>query len=308
MRTYILKRALEGLISVWVLVTVIFVLSRATGDPTDLMMALQSNDADRAILRAELGLDRPLYEQYLTFCQRLVRLDFGVSLRAKRPVSDIIVERMPVSLNLVTFSMLGGLLLAVPMGVLAAAKRGGVLDALVRLLAIMGQSIPPFLVGILFIQVFVSHLRLFPSGGVGGPSSWVLPSFTLAWFVVAGIMRLLRSSMIEALDSEFVAFARAKGVSPQIVIWKHALRNSVLPILTFSGMYFGILIGGAIIVEVVFSLPGIGRLAYEAVLYRDFPLVQGVAVTLGTAVVAINLLVDVLYSLVDPRIRYQASS
>ena len=196
------------------------------------------------------------------------------------------------------------ILLAFPLGVLAAVKKGTALDTLANLVAVLGQSLPQFWVGIVLIQVFAVHLRWLPVAGIGSAAHYVLPAFTLGWFLVAGIMRLLRSSMLDTLDSEFVKMARIKGVPWCRVLWKHALRNALIPVLTFSAIYIAILITGAILVETVFAWPGIGQLVYQGIVFRDFPVIQAVVLLTAGIVVITNLLVDITYAYVDPRIRY----
>lgn len=303
MKRYILMRIFQGILTVWVVVTVVFVLGRATGDPVELMLALEATEEQRQMVRESLGLDKPIVVQYGIYMGKLLRLDFGNSLVSKAPVSELLGMRLVKSLELSAFSMLVTLAFAFPLGVLAAAKRGSSLDMAARLVAVLGQSLPHFWVGLVLMEIFAVKLRWLPVGGAHGISSYVLPGFTMGWFITAGIMRLLRSSMLEVLGSDYILFARVKGVPTSGVIWRHALRNALLPVVTFSGMYFALLIGGAVIIETVFAWPGIGRLAFLAVVDRDFPVIQGVVVVIAAIVAAVNLIIDIVYYWIDPRIR-----
>jgi peptide/nickel transport system permease protein len=242
--------------------------------------------------------------QYWLFISKAVQGDFGRSLKGQMPVMDLIKERLPNSIKLAAVSLTITVLFAFPLGVLAAVKKGTALDTVANLVAVLGQSLPQFWVGIVLIQIFAVGLRWLPVAGVGGVSHYILPAFTLGWFVVAGMMRLLRSSMLDVLDSEFIKMARIKGVPWGTVLWKHALRNALIPVLTFGAIYFAILITGAILVETVFAWPGIGQLVYQGIVFRDFPVIQAIVLLTAGIVVAVNLLVDITYAYVDPRIRY----
>lgn len=303
MQRYILFRVFQGLLTVWVVVSVVFILGRATGDPVELMLALEATEEQRIRVRESLGLDKPLIVQYAIYMARLARFDFGQSLISKLPVRDLLGERLIKSLKLAGFSMLVTLTFAFPLGVMAAVRRGSGVDMVARLVAVLGQSLPHFWVGLILMEIFAVRLRWLPVGGAGSLKAYVLPGFTMGWFITAGIMRLLRSSMLEILGSDYVLFARVKGVSRSAVIWKHALRNALLPVVTFSGMYFALLIGGAVVIETVFAWPGIGRLAFLAVVDRDFTVIQGVVIIIAAIVAAVNLIVDIVYYWIDPRIR-----
>lgn len=304
MTDLVLKRLVESLITLALLTVVVFGLARATGDPLHLILPMGATEEDYANARQYLALDRPLHEQYLNFVANAASGDFGTSLRIRRPVIDLIRERLPHSVKLAVFSMLISALLALPLGVMAAARKDSWLDRAAQVIAVLGQSLPTFWVGIILIEVFASRLQWLPAGDIQRPSSYILPGFTLGWFVVAGMMRLLRSGMLEVLDLEYVKMARVKGISERRVIWIHALKNAAIPVVTFAGVYFAILVTTAIIVETVFAWPGIGRLAYEAIISRDFPVIQGVVLLTAVIVVSVNLLVDCLYAVIDPRIRY----
>jgi ABC-type dipeptide/oligopeptide/nickel transport system permease component len=305
MQRYIVMRFLQSLLALLILSGLIFLLARATGDPLMLILPMQASEEDYANARRVLGLDQPLPVQYWLFLSKAVRGDFGMSLRARKPVRELLFERLPNSAKLAGFSLLVSLVVAFPLGVVAAVKKGTKIDTAANVIAVLGQSLPAFWVGILLIEVVAGRWQILPAGGTGGFSHYILPGFTLGWFVVAGIMRLLRSSMLDVLDSEFVKLARVKGVPERWVVWKHALRNALIPVITFGAIYFSILVTTAIVVETVFAWPGMGRLTYEAITSRDFPVIQAVVLTTAVIVIGVNLTVDILYAYLDPRIRYQ---
>lgn len=305
MQRYILRRFAQSVVALLVLSVLIFGMVRLTGDPTLLLLPEDATAADIKHLQHALGLDRPLPVQYWVFVSNAVQGDFGRSIKGQIPVIGIIKERLPHSLRLGAASLLVTLVIALPLGVLAAIRKGTLFDTVAQIVAVLGQSMPMFWVGIVLIQIFAVYLRLLPSGGTGDWTHYILPAFTLGWWLVAGIMRLLRSSLLEVLDSEFVKLARIKGVSEIRVIWKHALRNALIPVVTLGGIYMAILITAAILVETVFAWPGIGRLVYESIVFRDFPVVQAVVMMTAAFVILTSLLVDILYAYLDPRIRYQ---
>ncbi len=287
-----------------ILSVVVFILARATGDPLHLILPMSATQEEYAEARRYLGLDRPYLDQYLSFVGRAVTGDFGMSLRARRPVSELIRERLPNSLSLAAFAMGVSMAIAFPLGVLAAVKKGTALDRIAQVIAVLGQSLPTFWVAIVLVEFIAGRWQWLPAAGREGFTSYILPGFTLGWFVVAGMMRLLRSAMLEVLDSEYVKLARVKGVLEARVVWVHALRNALIPVVTFAGIYFAILVTTAIVVETVFAWPGIGRLAYEGISSRDFPVIQAVVLTTAAIVAVVNLGVDCLYAVIDPRIRH----
>ena len=301
---FVFSRVLQSLVALAILSVVVFILARATGDPLQLILPMSATPEDYADARRYLGLDRPYVEQYLAFVGRAVTGDFGNSLRARRPVIELIRERLPNSLRLAAFAMTISLAIAFPLGVLAAVKKGTGLDRTAQIIAVLGQSLPTFWVAIVLVEVVAGRLQWLPAGGSEGFASYVLPGFTLGWFVVAGMMRLLRSGMLEVLDSEYVKLARVKGVVEHRVVWMHALKNALIPVVTFAGIYFSILVTTAIVVETVFAWPGLGRLAYEGISSRDFPVIQAVVLTTAAIVAVVNLGVDCLYAVIDPRIRH----
>jgi peptide/nickel transport system permease protein len=301
---FVCFRLLQSLIALAILSVVVFVLARATGDPLHMILPMSATEEDYANARQYLGLDRPYVEQYLTFVGRAATGDFGNSIRARRPVSEILRERLPNSLRLALFAMTVSLAMAFPLGVLAAVKKGTGLDRAAQVISVLGQSLPSFWVAIILVEFVAGRWQWLPAGGNEGFTSYILPGFTLGWFVVAGLMRLLRSGMLEVLDSEYVKLARLKGVAESRVVWMHALKNALIPVVTFAGLYFSILVTTAIVVETVFAWPGLGRLAYEGISSRDFPVIQAVVLTTAAIVTVVNLAVDLLYAVIDPRIRY----
>jgi len=305
---FVLLRLVQSLVALAILSVVVFILARATGDPLHLIMPMSATEEDYANARRYLGLDRPYLEQYFSFVGKAVRGDFGMSLRARRPVLELIQERLPNSLKLAAFAMGVSLAMAFPLGIMAAVKKGTGVDRAAQVVAVLGQSLPTFWLAIVLVEFVAGRLQWLPAAGnEAGLASYVLPGFTLGWFVVAGMMRLLRSSMLEVLDSDYVKLARVKGVVERRVVWLHALKNALIPVITFAGIYFAILVTTAIVVETVFAWPGLGRLAYEGISSRDFPVIQAVVLTTAAIVALISLCVDCLYAVIDPRIRHARS-
>lgn len=304
MQRYIIQRLLQGLLLLVMVAAIVFFLGRFTGNPVDLMLPEDATEADRQALIETLGLDKPYHEQFIRFVRNVVRGDFGTSIRYRRPVTEIFFSRLPNTLKLVPGTMLVALSLALPLGMLAAIYRGSVIDKLAGGLAVLGIATPNFWLGIILIYIFSVHLRWLPSARIGGPAHYVLPTITLGTFLVAGFMRLIRSSMLEVLDSEFIKLARLKGLPEVVVVVRHALRNALIPVLTLFGVFLASLVTGAIVTETVFAWPGIGRLTFEAVLYRDYPLLQAVVILDAVLVLLVTLAVDILYAYIDPRIRY----
>lgn len=304
MQRYILRRLLQGVLVLFILALVIFALSRVSGNPVDLLLREDATAEDRAHLQKALGLDRPTYEQLYIFLTGALRGDLGQSIRYRRPAAEVFFERLPNTLKLLPLAMAGALAIAIPLGVLAAVYRGTVFDRLAGTFAVLGFATPSFWLGIILIYVFSIQLGVLPSARMGGPSHYVLPAVTLGVFLLAGMMRLVRSSLLEVMGSEFVKLARLKGLSQTVVIWKHCLRNALIPVVTLFGVYFALLVTGAIVTETVFAWPGVGRLTYEAVIFRDYPLLQAVILLKAVIVLGVNLVVDVLYAYLDPRVRY----
>ena len=304
MQRYIFRRLLQGVVLLFVLAIIVFALARVTGNPADLMLPDDASAEDRADLMRTLGLDRPLHEQLLTFLGGAVRGDLGRSIRYRKPAVEVFFERLPNTLTLVPLALLSAVLVSIPLGLLAAVYRGTLIDRVCSTVAVLGIATPSFWLGIVLIYVFSITLGWLPSARMGGPAHYVLPVITLSAFLVAGMMRLVRSSVLEVLDSEFVKLARIKGLSSTVVLWKHCLRNALIPVVTLFGVFFALLVTGAIVTETVFAWPGVGRLAYEAVIFRDYPLLQAVILLKAIIVLSVNLAVDVLYAYLDPRVRY----
>jgi peptide/nickel transport system permease protein len=305
MGRFIIIRLLQTVVALLGISILIFVLVRASGDPTMLFRSSLSTEEDIARIRADLGLDKPVLEQYWIFVTGLAQGDLGESLIKKRPVTEMILERMPNTLSLALSSFAVSMLLAVFLGVLGATRRDTFLDNGVKFLAILGQALPGFWVAIMAIWVLSVGLKLLPPAGTGTPAHFVLPVSTLVLFLLPGMMRLVRSSMLDVLDSEYIKLARIKGLPERMIIWKHALRNALIAPMTAAGMIFALLITGAVVTEQVFNWPGIGRLSIEALVNRDFPVVQGITLLVAVVVLGVNLLVDILYAYIDPQIRYQ---
>ncbi len=304
MQRFILWRVAQSVVLLFVLALIIFALARVSGNPADLLLREDATQEDRADLLRTLGLDRPVHEQLYRFLAGAVRGDLGESIRYRKPAAEVFFERLPNTLQLLPLAMVGALVVAIPLGVLAAVYRGTIIDRVSGAIAVLGIATPSFWLGIVLIYVFSIKLGLLPSSRRGGPSHYVLPAFTLGLFLVAGMMRLVRSSLLEVMGSEFVKLARLKGLSQTVVIWKHCLRNALIPVTTLFGVYFALLFTGAIVTETVFAWPGVGRLTYEAVIFRDYPLLQAVILLKAIIVLGVNLGVDILYAYLDPRVRY----
>ncbi|MET0849706.1 MAG: ABC transporter permease [Candidatus Rokuibacteriota bacterium] len=295
-------RVVQALVTLWITTIVVFLLVRVTGSPVDVILPETATAEQRKVLASQLGLDRPLAVQYGIYLGALLRADLGRSYTLNADIRSVVTGRFWNTLVLSSAAMTIGIALAIPLGVLAATRRGGPLDTLAGVVALGGMAMPSFITGILAILVFGVWLRWFPIYGTGTWRHLVLPALTLGWLNAAGILRLLRSGMLDVLASEYVKTARAKGLAERSVLWKHALRNAALPVLTFLGLSYGILLAGAVTTEVIFAWPGIGSLAAESVSRRDFPMIQAVTLLTGAAIIAVNLVVDVLYCVLDPRI------
>lgn len=303
MSRYLLGRLLQAVVTLFILVTIVFFLGRATGNPAALILGSEATPQAVAQLTHQLGLDKPLYIQYWQYLGQLFHGNFGASIHFDQPALSIYFNRLPITLELSGTAFALSIVLAIILGVLAGSHRHQFIDRIASLIAVLGISIPNFWLGILLVEFFAVRLGWLPVAGFNSPSSLVLPAITLAGFGLAAMTRLLRSSIIDSLDSEYVLFARSKGIAEGTVIWKHALKNALLPLLTYAGMNFGILLSGSIVVETVFAFPGVGWLSYEALTYRDFPLIQTVAILSGTLVIIANFLTDLLYSVINPKVK-----
>jgi len=302
---YIARRAGYSLLSLILLSLTIFLFIRLTGDPTALLTEPGASEEDIAAIQAKFGLDQPLWIQYGVFMASLLRGDLGDSFYYQTPVLDLYLSRLPNSLILAVSAMAFSLLLGIPSGILAAVKVGKFWDNAGKLFALLGLSLPSFLVGLLMILLFSVYLEWLPSSGSGGILHLLMPAFALGWYFAAAHMRLTRSSMLEVMGSEYIKLARLKGLSETRVIAKHAFKNALIPVVTLAGINLINMINVAVVVETVFAWPGIGRLLYEGVSFRDFPVVQGVVLIGGAMIVVVNLLVDIIYAIIDPRIRLE---
>jgi len=304
MMRYIVKRLGQTVVTAIFVTMIVFGLARLTGDPTLLLLPTESTEEDRQFFRKQLGLDRSLPEQYLTFMGNALRGDLGTSFRYREPALDLVIDRLPATLELAVASMILAVLIAIPIGVLAAVRRGSWIDKLARWFATVGQSTPTFWLGLILIMVFAVDLGLLPSSGRGGLSHLVLPAVTLGWYSAAAIARLTRSSMLEMMQSDFVRFERLSGLPEWVIVTRHALKNAAIPIITYMALQFGVLLSGAVVTERVFAWPGLGQMVVEAINSRDYPVVQAAVLVASLLFLLINLAVDLVYSWLDPRIRY----
>ncbi|HMH50392.1 MAG TPA: ABC transporter permease [Candidatus Acidoferrum sp.] len=303
MKTFILKRLGYAVLSLFLLSLTIFLFVRITGDPTTLLVEPGASKADIDALKAQLGLDRSIAVQYVSFMTNLLKGDFGRSFYYRTPVLELYLSRLPNSLMLGVVAMAFSLLIGIPSGILAAVRVNGFWDGAGKLFALLGLSMPQFWVGLLMILLFSVYLGWLPSSGSGTPWHVLMPAFALGWYFAAAHMRLTRSSMLEVLGSEYVKLARLKGLPEALVIAKHAFKNALIPVMTLAGINLVLMINVSVVVETVFAWPGVGRLFYEGIAFRDFPVVQASVILSGAMIVAVNLVVDVLYAWIDPRIR-----
>lgn len=305
MGRFIARRLLAFLVSMLLVSVLIFTMSRLQGDPRLIYLSSNTTQEQYEEWGRRMGLDKPLPVQYLVWLGKALRGDLGDSLMQGRPVVDVIIERLPATLQLGGASFLFAIAIGVPLGVLSAVRRSTFWDYLGRSFALLGQALPPFWVGIMLIVLFSVNLGWLPSGRRGGIDHLILPTITLGWLTAAAFLRLVRSAMLEVMDSEYIKLARAKGVPAYKVVWKHAFRNALIPPLTFGGILLAGKITGAVVTESVFSWPGIGRLTVTAVNNNDFPLLAGAIMFFMLLFIALALVVDLLYSFIDPRIRYR---
>ncbi len=304
MGRFLIGRVLQTLLSMVVVISIVFFLTRLSGNPVDLLLDVNATERDQEILTRYLGLDRPLPVQYGIYVRNIALGDFGNSILTRRPVAEHIRERLPATIELGLVAMLLSILIGVPLGVYSAVRRGGILDSGARIFSVLGQSMPTFWLGLMLILFFGVVLGVLPAGGRGGPEHVILPAFTLGYFTSAAILRLTRSAMLEVLGSDYIKFARLKGLHEQVVLWKHGLKNALLPVITFAVMLFVQFLGGAVVTETVFAWPGLGRLILESITTRDYPIVQAGVLVLSALYLTANLCVDLLYSYLNPRIRH----
>jgi peptide/nickel transport system permease protein len=302
MHRFIIERLIQSVVIVVVVSVIVFLFVHASGDPAALLVPEQATAADAANYRKALGLDRPIYEQYVQFMSHFWFSDTVKSFRFQQPLLPLVLQHLKFTLILATLTIVASSLLAVPLGIFSALRRGSVMDVGIRLVAVMGQSMPSFWVAMLLMLILAVHLRLFPVSGVG-VKNIVLPAMTLAFFQLAVLLRLVRSEMLEVMGQEYVRTARAKGVPELWVTIRHGLKNAAIPVITVMGLQFGALVQGAIVVEPIFAWPGLGWLLVESIAARDFPVVVAGAIIAAVFVTLVNLIVDLLYGWLDPRIR-----
>lgn len=304
MLSFVIRRIFSGVLVVVLVSFLIFVLSRMAGDPRQLYVDEYTTAESYAAMGKVMGLDKPLPVQYAIWMGKALRGDFGRSLLTRTDALPVILQRVPATLQLAAGAFMFALFTGVPLGVLSAIKRGSVWDYTGRIFALYGQALPAFWLGIMLILIFAVQLDWLPTSKRGNWTHYVLPSVTLGWGAAAGFVRLTRSAMLEVLDSEFIKFARAKGVKNRSVIWKHAFRNALIAPLTYAGVLLAAFLTGAVVTETVFAWPGLGRLAVTSVFSNDFPVLTGVVMFFAAFYVAGNFFVDILYSVIDPRIKY----
>ena len=304
MQRYLIRRLVLAVVTLFAVSLIIFVLSRAAGDPVSLMLDEYSTQEDIDRLMAKLGTDKPYYQQYFYFLRDALQGDLGDSIHRKRPVTHIIMGSLPWTLYLGLTSFIVSLLVGIPLGILSSVKRGSLIDQVAKVVALIGQAAPPFWLGIMLIIFFAVALRVFPTSGREHWNSIFLPAITLGWYYAAANLRLVRSAMLDVLDSEYIKLARAKGVPYWGIVMRHAFRNALIPPLTFAGVTLGALVTGSLVVETVFAWPGLGKLAIDSLNGLDYPLLQGVVIFFTLLYVLVAFLVDVLYAYIDPRIRY----
>ncbi len=306
MKTYILRRAVEAVGVCLVVSMISFFLLFLNSDPALVLLPPEAEVADIEIFKKEMGLDRPVIVQYLNFLRKVVlHGDFGHSFVSQVPATELLLERLPATLRLAVAAVLFANLLAVPVGILAAVRRYSFLDNLTTFIALMGQATPLYWLGIMLIIVFGVWLGWLPISGSEGPAHLVLPAVTLGFYLLPINMRLVRSGMLDVMNQDYIRTARSKGVSETRILFKHALRNAAIPLVTVTGMQMSILLGGAVVTESVFAWPGLGRLAVHSIRMGDYPVVQAIVVFFALCVVVGNLLADVVSALIDPRIRLE---
>ncbi len=289
----------------WGISTIVFVVMRLSGDPVVLILPPDAPTAEVFRVRREMGLDEPLWFQYLIFLRSAVQGDFGRSIHFRQPALAVALERIPATIQLAVTAFALAVVVAVPVGIVAAVRRFSLYDHLGMFLALLGQSVPTFFLGILLLLIFAVWFPLLPIGGTGTPAHLVMPAVTLGAFAMASIARLTRSAMLEVLSQDYIRTARAKGLKESTVILRHGFRNALIPVVTIMGLQFGTLLGGAVVTETIFAWPGIGRLAIQSIFNRDYPVVQATVFLAAVAFVAVNFVVDLFYAVLDPRIRYE---
>lgn len=305
MSAYIVRRTLQMLLTLMVFLTLVFFIVRLTGSPAEALAPVDATAEDVQLIERELGLDRPLVVQYALYIKTIFSGSFGTSVKSIRPVGELLLEHGINTLKLALTALFLGIVGGVPLGVVSAVKRFTPIESVVRFIAVVGLSVPLFWLGIVLMFLVAVRWGLVPAGGMQGPSSFILPGIVMSSGLMAGITRLLRSALLDVFDSDYVRLARLKGLSERRVVWKHALRNAMHPVLGFGSVYMALFLTGSVVTETVFAWPGLGRLMYDSLLLRDFPVLQGTVIVFVAVALLINLFIDVLYSLLDPRIRLQ---
>ena len=305
MKSYLLRRLWQSLLVIFGVSVVVFLILHLTGDPAALMLPPDATAEDIAKFRHDMGFDDPVAVQYVRFLKGAVRGDFGQSIRHGEPAMGLVVERLPATFELAGAGLVIALALAIPAGIVSAVRRNTSIDYISTVVALLGQAMPTFWLGIMLILVFSVRLGWFPSSGRGDLEHLVLPAITLGLFTTARITRLTRSGMLEVLGQDYIRTARAKGMGEPPVVWKHALKNAAIPIVTIVGIELGTLLGSSVITETIFAWPGVGRLSVQAIFNRDYPVVQSAVFLLASTFVIVNFLVDVVYTYLDPRIRFR---
>jgi ABC-type dipeptide/oligopeptide/nickel transport system permease component len=305
MKSYLLRRGWQSLLVLFGVSVVVFLILHLTGDPALLLLPPDASAEDIARFRDTMGFNDPVAVQYVRFLRGALRGDFGESLRHGEPALDLVVERLPATFELAGAGLAIALGLAIPAGIVSAVRRNTPIDYLSTVVALLGQAMPTFWLGIMLILIFSVHLNWLPSSGRGDLEHLILPAFTLGLFTTARITRLTRSGMLEVLGQDYIRTARAKGVGERPVVWKHALKNASIPIVTIVGIELGTLLGGSVITETIFAWPGVGRLSVQAIFNRDYPVVQAAVFLLASTFVLVNFLVDIVYTYLDPRIRFR---
>jgi len=305
MDRYLVRRLLAMLVALLVVTAIVFaVISLTPGDPVALMLGPAASQEQVVQIRHLLGLDQPIWQRYLSWLWRASRGDLGVSLRSEAPVLPTLIQRLPATVELMAAAMGVAVAIAIPVGVVSATKRNSPVDAISRVVALLGISMPSFWLALIAILVFAYYVPMFPPSGIGGVEHLVLPACTLGLALAGIIMRLTRSSILEVLGQDYIRTGRAKGLSEPAVLCRHALRNALLPVITIVGLQIGTLLGGTVVIETVFAWPGLGFFTYQAMLQRDYPVIMGSLLLYATSYLLINLLTDLAYVAADPRIAY----
>lgn len=305
MQRFIFLRLVQAVVAILVISAIVFALARVTGDPVAILLPESASPSDIERTRVNWGLDQPIYIQYVKYIGNILRGDFGEAWSFGRaPIASLLAARLPATLQLAALAWVVSAVIALPIGVIVAVKKDTGIDYAGKIIALLGQSAPSFAIGLILMWIFAVILGWLPTSGKGGITHMILPGIALGYYNVAAVMRLTRSSMLEVLDTEYVKLARIKGMPEWKVIWKHCFRNALIVPLTYMGLIGAVLLTGSVVIETVFSWPGVGDLAIRAIRQRDFPVVQGVVIVFATFYIFVNLVVDILYAYLNPRIRY----